>query len=174
MDSTYAATTSGNTNSERPGSALVHRYLDLYRAARVMTGLGMTVKVVGVILGAVIFMFWFIVGAAASSSSQSSAPFGPSPASQSAAGVVFFFLPHDRRGGWSSCRRLVLSPGRPHFCAGTTVDVPRGRCCPHVSIPQQRGAGGRDVSAICRTNPPRRSRNCAVGSTEHYDRSGSR
>lgn len=92
MDSTYAATTSTNTNSERPGSALVNRYLDLYRAARVMTGLGMTVKVVGIILGAVIFMFWFIVGAAASSSSQSTSPFGPSPASQSAAGVVVFFV----------------------------------------------------------------------------------
>jgi hypothetical protein len=69
---------------------MVKRYVDLYRAARVMTGLGATVKIIGMVLGGLIFMFWFIVGIVAASPSQSSSPFGPSPGS--VFGVVGFFF----------------------------------------------------------------------------------
>ena len=50
------------------GSAFVRRYEDLYRAANVMTGLGNTVKVVGIVLASVILFFWFIVAIAMASS----------------------------------------------------------------------------------------------------------
>jgi hypothetical protein len=69
-------------------SPVVNRYVDLYRTARVMTGLGTTVKTVGIVAAAVIFLFWFIVGIAAASQTSSS-PF----AAQSSAGIVSFFVP---------------------------------------------------------------------------------
>src|SRR5881394_3025793 len=68
-------------------SAAVNRYIDLYRAARIMTGLGTTVKTIGLIAAAVIFLFWFIVGIAAASET-SNVPF----AAQSSAGTVGFFV----------------------------------------------------------------------------------
>ena len=70
----------------------INRYLDLYRAARLLTALGTTIKTVGIILAAIIFSFWFIVGIAAVSQSQPSSPFGPSTATQSAAQTVTFFI----------------------------------------------------------------------------------
>lgn len=66
---------------------VVNRYVDLYRTAYVMTGLGATVKTVGIAVAAVIFLFWFFVGVAAASEASSS-PF----AAQSSAGTVSFFV----------------------------------------------------------------------------------
>jgi hypothetical protein len=83
------AAESGGAKSPSP---FVNRYLDLYRAARLLVGLGITVKIVGVVAAIVIFLFWFIVGAAAASQTPSSSPFGPSPATQSAAQTVTFFV----------------------------------------------------------------------------------
>lgn len=66
---------------------VVNRYIDLYRAASIMTGLGTTVKTIGLIAASVIFLFWLIVGVAAVSET-SNAPF----AAQSSAGTVTFFI----------------------------------------------------------------------------------
>lgn len=68
-------------------STIVNRYVDLYRTARTMTGLGTTVKTIGLLAAAVIFLFWFVVGIAAASET-SSAPF----AAQSSAGTAGFFV----------------------------------------------------------------------------------
>src|SRR5438132_1204967 len=38
--------------------AFVRRYLDLYRTARLLIGLGATVKTIGIVLGALVFLFW--------------------------------------------------------------------------------------------------------------------
>jgi hypothetical protein len=53
-------------NDGATGTAFVQRYADLYRAAKVMTGLGDTVKVVGLASAGVIFMVWFLMAVAAS------------------------------------------------------------------------------------------------------------
>src|SRR5438445_7687825 len=53
-------------------SPFVRRYLDLYRAAKLLVGLGTTVKGVGIVAAIIIFLFWFIVGIAAASESSSS------------------------------------------------------------------------------------------------------
>jgi hypothetical protein len=68
-------------------STIVTRYVDLYRTARTMTGLGTTVKTIGLVAAAVIFLFWFIVGIAAASET-SNAPF----AAKSSAGTAGFFV----------------------------------------------------------------------------------
>lgn len=68
-------------------SPIVNRYVDLYRTARIMTGLGTTVKTVGLLAAAVIFLFWFIIGIA-TASETSNAPF----AAQSSAGTAGFFV----------------------------------------------------------------------------------
>jgi hypothetical protein len=90
--STVTKTSHANGGGKNPGSAFVQRYGDLYRAARVMVGLGNTIKMVGIGLASVIFVFWFIVGLAATSQTQSSSPFGPGPGTPSAAGLVLFFV----------------------------------------------------------------------------------
>src|SRR5689334_20809363 len=59
-------------------SPFVKRYLDLYRAARILVALGTTVKTVGIVAAIIIFLFWFIVGIAAVSQTASASPFGPS------------------------------------------------------------------------------------------------
>jgi hypothetical protein len=66
-----------NTNERtyKSSNPVVDRYLDLYRVARFLDGLGTTVKTVGVILGVAIFILFFIIGAVASS--QPASPFGP-------------------------------------------------------------------------------------------------
>jgi hypothetical protein len=66
----------------------VNRYRDLYRAARLLTALGTTVKTIGIIVAAVIFLFWFIVGIATISADTSGSTF----AAQSSAGTVGFFV----------------------------------------------------------------------------------
>lgn len=66
---------------------VVNRYIDLYRRAYVMIGLGTTVKTVGIVVAAVIFFFWFIVGIAVASETSNS-PF----TAQSSAGTVSFFV----------------------------------------------------------------------------------
>jgi hypothetical protein len=78
--------------SKRTTSPALKRYLDLYRAARLLNGLGTTVKIVGIVVAVVIFVFWFILGIAASAQGRSSGPFGPDPATQSAAQAVAFFI----------------------------------------------------------------------------------
>jgi hypothetical protein len=57
MNSTYSVP----MNDGAAGAAFVKRYADLYRAAKVMTGLGETVKIVGLVAAAIIFMVWFLV-----------------------------------------------------------------------------------------------------------------
>jgi len=64
MNSTYAMP--HTVNDGATGAAFVQRYADLYRAAKVMTGLGDTVKVVGLVSAGVIFMVWFLMAVAAS------------------------------------------------------------------------------------------------------------
>lgn len=73
-------------------SAFVKRYLDLYRAARLLIALGSTVKTIGIVAAIIIFVFWFIVGILAVSQTQPSSPFGPSPTTQSAAQTVTVFV----------------------------------------------------------------------------------
>jgi hypothetical protein len=63
MNSTYAMPQTVNDGAT--GTAFVQRYADLYRAARVMTGLGETVKVVGLVSAGVVFMVWFLMAVAA-------------------------------------------------------------------------------------------------------------
>ena len=60
---------------------IVDRYLDLYRVARFVDGVGTTVKTIGVISGVAILLLFFIIGAVASS--QPASPFGPPRSSQS-------------------------------------------------------------------------------------------
>jgi hypothetical protein len=90
--STVTNASHANDGGTNPGTVLVQRYGDLYRAARVMVGLGNTVKMVGIGLASVIFMFWFIVGLAVTSQTQSSSPFGPTSATPSVAGLITFFI----------------------------------------------------------------------------------
>ena len=72
-----------------------------YRAARVMVGLGNTVKMVGIGLASVIFMFWFIVGLAVTSQTQSSSPFGLHLCHAISRRINnVLHLPDDRRGVW--------------------------------------------------------------------------
>jgi len=80
------------TDASKERGPFVNRYVDLYRAASVLTGLGTTVKIVGLVSAAVIFVFWFIVGMASVSQTQPSSPFGPSPATQSTTQIVVFFV----------------------------------------------------------------------------------
>lgn len=68
-------------------SPVVTRYVDLYRTAHVLTGLGTTVKTVGIIVAAIILLFWFIVGVAAASQTTSS-----QFTTQSSVGTVSFFV----------------------------------------------------------------------------------
>jgi hypothetical protein len=63
MNSTYAMPRTMADGAT--GTAFVQRYADLYRAAKVMTGLGDTVKVVGLVSAGVIFMVWFLMAVAA-------------------------------------------------------------------------------------------------------------
>jgi hypothetical protein len=72
--------------------AFVKRYLDLYRAARLLVTLGASVKTVGIVVGAIIFLFWLIVGFFVLSQTQPSSPFGPSPTAQSTAQTVTFLI----------------------------------------------------------------------------------
>ena len=74
MDQTFSTP---RTMNDGTGSAFVRRYEDLYRAAKVMTGLGETVKVVGLVAAAIIFIVWFLVAVGAS---------------QGFGGVVAFFM----------------------------------------------------------------------------------
>ena len=66
MNSTYSMP--HTMNDSATGAAFVQRYADLYRAAKVMTGLGDTVKIVGLVSAGVIFMGWFLIAVAASQS----------------------------------------------------------------------------------------------------------
>jgi len=66
---------------------VVNRYVDLYRTAHVMTGLGTSVKTVGIVVAIIIFFFWFIIGITAASQTSSS-----QFAAQSSAGTVSFFV----------------------------------------------------------------------------------
>jgi hypothetical protein len=84
-------TVAASPPSKRTSSPALKRYLDLYRAARLLNGLGTTVKIVGIVVAVVIFVFWFILGIA-SAQGRSSGPFGPDPATQSAAQAVAFFI----------------------------------------------------------------------------------
>jgi hypothetical protein len=78
--STYEdSNTSGRTyESQNP---IVDRYIDLYRVARFLDGVGTTVKTIGVISGVAILLLFFIIGAVASS--QPASPFGPPRGSES-------------------------------------------------------------------------------------------
>jgi Zn finger protein HypA/HybF involved in hydrogenase expression len=71
--------------------AFVKRYIDLYRAARLLVGVGTTVKGVGIVLAIIIFLFWFLGGILASTQTQHTSPFGPSPTGQSGANTFFIF-----------------------------------------------------------------------------------
>jgi hypothetical protein len=73
-------------------TGVIKRYLDLYRTARLLIGLGTTVKTVGVVLGAIVFIFWLVIGFLALSQTQPSSPFGPSPAAQSSIQTASFFV----------------------------------------------------------------------------------
>lgn len=72
-------------------SPFSQRYIDLYRAARLLVGLGTTVKTVGLAAAGIILAFWFIVGVFALSQPERSSSFGGS-ATASAAQVVTFFI----------------------------------------------------------------------------------
>jgi hypothetical protein len=48
----------------------IDRYLDLYRTARSQVTIGTFVKVIGVVLGVVIFLFWLLIGVSSSASSR--------------------------------------------------------------------------------------------------------
>jgi hypothetical protein len=72
--------------------AFIKRYLDLYRTARLLIGLGTSVKTVGIVLGAIVFFFWLIVGFLTFLQTQPTSPFGPSSGTQSAAQAVSFFV----------------------------------------------------------------------------------
>jgi hypothetical protein len=87
--SVEASVASSGLHSRSP---FVARYLDLYRTARLLVGLGTTVKGIGIVAAIVIFLFWLIVGFVALSQSPASSPFGPSPATESAAQTVTFFV----------------------------------------------------------------------------------
>ncbi len=69
-------------------SPFVKRYLDLYRTARLLNGLGTFVKIVAFILGIIIFLFWFFIGAGASAMQQQSAQLTPGVE----AGPVAFYV----------------------------------------------------------------------------------
>jgi len=84
QDDKLAALQSDSAKSRSP---FVKRYLDLYRASRLLVALGTTVKTIGIVAAIIIFLFWFIVGIAAASETSSS-PF----AAQSSAGAVSFFV----------------------------------------------------------------------------------
>jgi len=75
-----------NTRSRSP---FIKRYVDLYRTAQLLIGLGTTVKTVGIVAAIIVFLFWFIVGLF--TVSQTSSPLGPS-GSQSGAETVTFFV----------------------------------------------------------------------------------
>lgn len=77
-------------DSSKPRDAFIKRYIDLYRTARLLNGLGTTVKVLAFIVGAIIFAFWFFLGAGASVAQQQNAPFGPGSASQT--GPIMFYV----------------------------------------------------------------------------------
>ncbi len=83
-----ATSTDSSSSALHSDGTFVNRYRDLYRAARLLTGLGTTVKTIGIIVAAVIFLFWFIVGIATVSADTSNSPF----AAQSSSGVVGFFV----------------------------------------------------------------------------------
>src|ERR1039457_1785209 len=51
-----------------PGMMVMRRYSDGYRTARFMRGLGLTLKIVGAVLGALIAILFLIAGANAESS----------------------------------------------------------------------------------------------------------
>lgn len=61
-------------------SPFVKRYIDLYRTARLLNGLGTFVKVLAFIIGLVIFMFWSIVGALISEAPHQTPSFIDPPA----------------------------------------------------------------------------------------------
>ena len=73
-------------------SPFVRRYLDLYRAAKLLVGLGTSIKGIGIVAAIIIFLFWLIVGFVALLQTPSSSPFGPSPATESAGQTVAFFV----------------------------------------------------------------------------------
>jgi hypothetical protein len=60
-------------------SPFVKRYIDLYRTARLLNGLGTFVKVLAFIFGIMIFLFWFIVGFVAVQLPEQNSPFGINP-----------------------------------------------------------------------------------------------
>jgi hypothetical protein len=64
-------------------SPFVKRYVDLYRTARLLNGLGTFVKVLAFIFGFIIFLFWLIVGFGAVALPQQNSPFGVSPPASS-------------------------------------------------------------------------------------------
>jgi len=70
-----------------PSNPAIKRYVDLYRTAHVLNGVGTTVKTIGIVAAVVIFLFWFIVGIATASETSSS-PF----TAQSSLGIVSFFF----------------------------------------------------------------------------------
>lgn len=79
-------------DSAKTRSPFVKRYLDLYRAARLLIAVGSTVKRVGIVLAIIVFVFWLVVGILAWSQTQPSSPFGPSPTTQSAVQTVSLFV----------------------------------------------------------------------------------
>jgi hypothetical protein len=70
-------------------SPFVKRYIDFYRTARLLNGLGTFVKVLAFIFGIIIFLFWCIVGAAAVALPQQNSPYGINPPIQSVP-IVFY------------------------------------------------------------------------------------
>jgi hypothetical protein len=59
--------TTAATASATGRSPIANRYVDLYRVARLLVGLGSTVKVLGVVLGIGILLLFIFIGAAGSS-----------------------------------------------------------------------------------------------------------
>jgi hypothetical protein len=77
-----ATSKSSSSSPLHSNGTFVNRYRDLYRAASLLTGLGTTVKTIGIVVAIVILFFWFIVGIATVSETSSS-PF---------AGTAGFFV----------------------------------------------------------------------------------
>ena len=54
------------------GNPVVYRYLDLYRAARLLVGIGNTVKVLGIVVGVAILLLCLFAGVAGSTQNSTS------------------------------------------------------------------------------------------------------
>ena len=86
--------TQGGISPDTAGSRnpFVRRYIDLYRASKLLVGLGATIKGIGLVGAVLIFLFWLIVGFIALLQTPSASPFGPGQATESAGQTIAFFF----------------------------------------------------------------------------------